>query len=69
MPSDTFIQLIGRKIDRRIVSRPPSASAIALLVEAREMNALAASGLQLNRDTAMVARPPLIGIGIEGTHG
>jgi hypothetical protein len=32
-------------------------------------NALATLGLQLNCHAAMVARPPLIGIGIEGTHG
>ena len=30
---------------------------------------LDATGLQLNHHAAMVARPPLIGIGIEGTHG
>jgi hypothetical protein len=32
-------------------------------------NALATLGLQLNCHAAMVARPPLIGISVEGTHG
>ena len=67
--SNTFTQLIGGKIGRRIVGRLPAAGATGLLAITREMNALDTSALQLNRHAAMVARPPLVGIGIEGTHG
>jgi hypothetical protein len=71
----------GLAADEQPVGNPGSGSALheRAIAHARSpvragtngvfVNELVASGLQLDRHPAMVARPPLIGIGIEGAHG